>query len=77
MFFLIFAGVVSLVFGILFLFFPVALRNLNDKANLIMTRSLASLDENIMKMRLGVGISLILASILSFFVILYIIKRSG
>lgn len=77
MLFLAFAGLISLVFGILFLFFPQVLRNLNDKANSIMTMSLASLDEHIMKMRLGVGISLIIASILLFFVIFYIIKKSG
>ena len=66
-----FAGIVVLISGILFLFSPQTIRNLNARIN----RTVSSTDEKVYSLRIGVGISLILISILAFFTVYYLIRR--
>lgn len=72
MYFLIFVGFVSLISGILFLFFPEVLRALCTKADKV----LLNLDTKLYDLRQGLGISLLLVSLLIFFVVYYIIKKT-
>ena len=75
--FLVIVGIVSLIFGILFLFFPQALRNLSAKTEKGLNKLCVSIDEKVYKLRIGTGISLILVSVLAFFVVYYLIKKSA
>lgn len=65
--FLIFAGIVSLVAGIFFLFFPERLIKLNEKS----TRSF-SIEGWVFRSRVGIGIACVLVSIMCSFVVYYI-----
>lgn len=71
MLFLVFTGVLSCVFGVLFIFAPDALKGMSDKVNKIML----SFDEKFYELRMGVGISLLLVSVMCFFVAYYVYKR--
>jgi uncharacterized BrkB/YihY/UPF0761 family membrane protein len=71
--FLIFVGVISFVFGALFLFSPNAIRRLNALANKV----LADIDEKAYNLRTGIGISLLLVSCLAFLMVYYIIIKYG
>ena len=73
MVFLIFSGIVSLLFGIMILLFPQTLRNLD----IMTSKAILDLDEKIFRLRIGVGISSIIASILVFFVVYWLIQTSG
>jgi hypothetical protein len=73
--FLILAGTVALLGGILFLFSPKILRQLSDKVNVTINRLSAPIDEQVYKLRVGVGISLLLASGMIFFVVYYLSKK--
>ena len=73
MLFLIIAGLVSFVFGILMLVSPGTIRKLDQASN----RALASMDKKIYELRVGVGISSILVSVLAFFVVYFIIRKLG
>ncbi|MBM3254928.1 MAG: hypothetical protein FJZ08_01320 [Candidatus Omnitrophica bacterium] len=75
MLFLLFAGSVAFAFGLLFLFFPKALKDLNDKVKSCMSKFVFSIDEQVYKLRIGVGISLILSSLLAFFVAYFLFKK--
>lgn len=77
MLFLIFTGIVSLIFGILFLFSPKTIRSLNDQIKRLMDKIVYSIDEKIYNLRVGVGVSLILVSLLVFFTAYCLIKRYG
>lgn len=61
-------GVVSIIFGLLFVFAPDKLRVFNDKTS----RVVGSFEKNAFTYRMGVGISLIIASLLFFFVAYYL-----
>lgn len=74
MLFLIFVGALSLIFGILFLFRPQVIRDLNEKTNKSLNSLCFSFDEKAYNLRIGLGISLILVSVLAFFVVYYLIK---
>ena len=71
MLFLIIVGLVSLVFGILMLVSPGTIRKLDEASN----RALASMDQKIYELRVGVGVSSILVSVLAFFVAYFIVRR--
>lgn len=71
--FLIFAGIVSFVFGVLFLFSPQSIRNLSDKANKI----LVHIDKKSYNLRVGIGVSLILVSGLTFFIVYFLVRKYG
>ena len=71
--FLTFAGVVSLIVGVMFLFFPQTIRKMSDEMN----KMLLNLDQRLFEMRVGLGISLILVSAMAFFVIYYLKKKYG
>lgn len=73
MLYLVFVGITAFVFGLLFLCSPQTVRDLNDKGN----RMLASFDDMLFKLRIGVGVSLILSSFLCFFVAYYLITKYG
>ncbi len=64
----IFIGVLSLVTGLLFLIAPKKLREINDKCSTVVT----NLEDKAFTYRAGVGLSLIIASVLFFFVAWYI-----
>ena len=74
--FLIFAGVVSFVAGIFFLFFPENLRKLNVSLGKALSKAL-NFDERLFRLRIGLGISLVLVSVMCFFVAYYIIRKYG
>jgi len=65
------AGIVSLFFGLMMLFFPEQLRRLNEASKSLVT----NIDSAMFTYRLGVGISLVIASALFFFVSYYIRAR--
>ena len=71
MLFLIFAGTVLLIFGVLFLFSPQTIRNLNHK----MDKVLINFDKKFYDLRVGVGVSLVLVSCLSFFIVYFLIRK--
>jgi len=75
MWFLILAGLVALLGGMLFLFSPKTLHELSNKINTALNKMSVPIDEKVYKLRVGVGISLLLASGLIFFVAFYISKR--
>lgn len=66
-------GVFSLIIGLLFIISPATLRAMNEKASTVVT----SFEEKTFTYRLGVGISLILVSLLFFFVAYYIRIKGG
>jgi len=69
--FLIIAGVISFIFGIMLLFFPKGLRRLSGRIN----EGCLFIDNKVLEMRIGFGISLILVSVLAFFVVYYIMEK--
>jgi uncharacterized membrane protein HdeD (DUF308 family) len=71
MLFLIFAGAVSLVFGIALLVSPQSVRKLEEKCN----KSIVVFEERVHSKHTGVGISLLLVSLLCFFVAYYLAKK--
>jgi len=73
MLFLIFAGMVSLVFGIALLVSPQTVRKLEEKYN----KFVVVFGENVYNKRKGVGISFLLVSILCFFIVYYLLKKQG
>ncbi len=75
MWFLILAGLVALLGGMLFLFSPKTLHELSNKINTALNKMSVPIDEKVYKLRVGVGISLLLAAGLIFFVAYYISKR--
>lgn len=75
MWFLLLAGVVALLSGILFLFSPTTLQQLSNKINATINKMSVPIDEKVYKMRLGVGISLLLVASMLFFVVYYLIKK--
>lgn len=74
---LIIAGIVALIFGILFLFSPEKLRAISERANQAINRSSAMLDEKVYKLRIGIGISMLISAALIFFTIYYLVKKYG
>ena len=75
MWFLILAGLVALLGGMLFLFSPKTLHELSNKINTALNKMSVPIDEKVYKLRVGVGISLLLVSALLFFVAYYISKK--
>lgn len=71
--FLIFAGIVALIFGILILFFPRAIYRVSEKVN----KMTFHIDESIYAMRAGVGVSLILVAAMVMFVAYFLLKKYG
>jgi len=77
MWFLILAGGVSLLAGVLFLFSPGTLHKLSNKINEELNKRFVPIDEKVYKMRVGVGISLLLVSVMLFFIAYYLAKKYG
>ena len=77
MWFLILAGIVSLLGGIFFLFSPKTLDVLNKKVNSTINKWSISVDEKIWSLRIGVGVSLLLTAIMFFFVAYFLAKKYG
>lgn len=75
MWFLPFAGAVSLISGILFLFLPKYLHKLSDRANRMINRTVLLVDKEAYKLRIGLGISMVLVSLFCFFVFYYLIRK--
>lgn len=61
-------GVLSLIFGLLFIIAPSILKNLNE----LTSRMAINVEEKAFTYRFGVGISMVIASLLFFFVAYYI-----
>lgn len=61
-------GVLSLIFGLLFIAAPAILKNLNE----LTSRMAVNIEEKAFTYRFGVGISMVIASLLFFFVAYYI-----
>lgn len=75
MWFLILAGVVALLGGILFLFSPKTLHQLSNKINTTINKMSVPVDEKVYKLRVGVGVSLLLVAGMMFFVAYYLTKK--
>ena len=75
MWFLILAGTVALVGGLLFLFSPKTLHQLSNKINTSIYKMSVPIDETVYKLRTGVGISLLLISGVIFFITYYLTKK--
>ncbi len=56
-------AVIALIFGLLFLFSPQALKKMNKKASQVISKT----DESFLKNRIAVGVILIVASIIMFY----------
>lgn len=65
-------AIVSLIFGVLFLFLPKTLVKLSELANQVLLYS----DEHLYKLRVGLGICFLGISIAAFFTIYYIFAIS-
>jgi len=75
MWFLILSGFIALCGGLLFLFSPKTLHQLSNKINTAINKLSVPIDEKVYKMRIGVGISLLLVSGMLFFVVYYLTKK--
>jgi len=75
--YLIFVGVVSSIFGIIFLFYPGFLRRTNKSISSYMSKVLVNFDEKIYNLRVGIGVCCILVSVMAFYTVYYLIKRYG
>ncbi|MDD5560673.1 MAG: hypothetical protein PHT50_00875 [Candidatus Omnitrophica bacterium] len=75
MWFLVLAGTVALLGGVLFLFSPKTLHQLSSKINTAIDKMSVSIDEKVYKLRIGVGVSLLLVSALLFFIVYYLTKK--
>ena len=75
MWFLILSGFVALFGGILFLFSPKTLQQLSTKINTTINKMSIPIDEKVYKMRLGIGVSLLLVAGMLFFVAYYLTKK--
>jgi hypothetical protein len=75
MWFLILAGCVALLGGVLFLFSPETLQQLSSKVNTAINKMSIPIDEKVYKLRIGVGVSLLLVAGLLFFVVYYLTKK--
>jgi uncharacterized BrkB/YihY/UPF0761 family membrane protein len=67
----VFIGVVSIAAGLFLIFAPEKLQSINELSNRLIT----NLEEDVFTYRLGVGVSLVVASLLFFFVAYYINAR--
>lgn len=68
---LVIIGIISLFFGIILLFFPKQFKKLSN----ILNKVIMTVDENLLKMHIGLGISLIAIGLVCFFLVYYFIKR--
>ncbi|MBI5042506.1 MAG: hypothetical protein HZC10_01445 [Nitrospirae bacterium] len=57
-------AVIALIFGLLFLFSPQALKKMNKKASKVISKT----DESFLKNRIAVGVILIVASLIMFYI---------
>jgi hypothetical protein len=74
---LVVCATVALLTGISLVFFPKALKKLNDDFNKPAHKLAVSFDELVWRSRQGIGVSCILVSLLCFFVVYYIIRKHG
>ena len=72
MIWMVFLGVIALIIGGLLIASPKTLLKMNEEMNRLVTR----VDEQVIKYRVGVGVSLILAAIFLFFYA-YMLGRRG
>ena len=74
---LILLGLVSLIAGVLLLLFPNSLNHLNDDFKKAVNKSAVTLDEQVLRLHSGIGISCILISLTCFFLAYWIMKKHG
>jgi len=74
---LILLGLASLTAGVLLLFFPNSLNQLNDDFNKVVNKVAVTIDEQVLRLHSGIGISCILISLTCFFLVYWIIKKHG
>ena len=77
MLFLIIAGVISFIFGVLFLFAPRSLQTLSKKVDTSLNKLIAAFDTKIFSLRFGIGMTLLLASALAFFTVYFLLRKYG
>ena len=65
--FLMFAGCIAFLFGIMFILFPKALVNITDWANTVAT----NIDEKALRYRMGIGICFLLSAAFFWFIAYY------
>ena len=74
---LIILGVAILIAGVLLVFFPDSLKRHNDDFKQVVNKVAVSLDEKVLRLRSGIGISCILISLTCFFLAYWIMKKHG
>ena len=74
MIFLIFSGIVALIFGVLLLTIPGKMNNVNTRTNRIINKLITDIDKFVYKYNQGVGICLLLSGIVLIFVAYYLYK---
>ena len=75
MWFLILSGIVAFLGGVLFLFLPKTLQQLSDRVNSTINKISVPIDDKVYKLRIGVGVSLLLVAGMLFFVVYYLMKK--
>ena len=75
MWFILLAGVIAFFGGVLFLFSPKVLQQFGNKINTTINKISVPIDEKAYKMRLGMGVSLLLVSGMLLFVAYYLAKK--
>lgn len=75
---LVLLGLASLISaGGLLLFFPNSLSQLNDDFKKVVNKATITLDEQVLRLHVGIGICCILISLTCFFLVYWIIKKHG
>jgi len=74
---LILLGAASLIAGGLLLLFPKYLSQLNDNFKKTVNKLTISLDEQVLRLHAGLGISCILVALTCFFLAYWIMKKHG
>ena len=77
MLFLIIAGVVAMAAGLLLVLNPKAIKDMNEQISKEFNNLAFSIDKKVYNLRIGIGISFILAAALFFFVAYFLFKKYG
>ncbi len=74
---LVLLGLATLIAGVLLLFFPNSLNKLNEDFKKAVNKAAITLDEQVLRLHVGLGISCILIALTSFFLVYWIMKKHG
>ncbi len=75
--FISFAGLIALIFGVLFVTSKKTVEDASNKMKDTVAREVSSIDKILIKNNVGVGISLILVGVYLFFIAYYVAKKTA